>query len=168
MSDEVVTYLEMTSPLQLRPGRVPAVAVDVVRAGPADVPMMIETNLRVAWPYEWSSLLWSPGRWAELIVDTWCGVVRIDGRPGGVLMHVAQPDGNVEITTFGLASELVGTGVGGHALTLALRQAWNTVDHDDLAPVRRVWLHTSSRDHPHALPNYRARGLRPFWSRSRR
>ena len=26
----------------------------------------------------------------------------------------------------------------------------------------RVWLHTCTADHPHALPNYLARGFRPF------
>lgn len=31
-----------------------------------------------------------------------------------------------------------------------------------------AWLHTSSLDHPHALPNYLARGFRPFWRRTNR
>jgi hypothetical protein len=35
-------------------------------------------------------------------------------------------------------------------------------------PVRRVWLHTSSRDHPHAKPNYERRGFRPFRTEQRR
>jgi hypothetical protein len=40
-----------------------------------------------------------------------------------------------------------------HLLTVGTRLAW------ELGPlggvrVRRVWLHTSSRDHPHAKPNY--------------
>jgi hypothetical protein len=34
--------------------------------------------------------------------------------------------------------------------------------HAWIARVRRVWLHTSSRDHPHAKPNYERRGFRPF------
>jgi hypothetical protein len=28
--------------------------------------------------------------------------------------------------------------------------------------VNRVWLHTSSQDHPRALPNYHRRGFRTF------
>ena len=28
--------------------------------------------------------------------------------------------------------------------------------------VSRVWLHTSTKDHPRALPNYHRRGLRTF------
>lgn len=83
-------------------------------------------------------------------------------------MLLAQPEANVEIATFGLVPELVGRGLGGPALTLAVRLAWNQVNPDDLAPVRRVWLHTSSLDHPRALANYRARGFVPFWSRRNR
>jgi hypothetical protein len=28
--------------------------------------------------------------------------------------------------------------------------------------VSRVWLHTFTKDHPHALPNYHRRGFRTF------
>jgi len=27
---------------------------------------------------------------------------------------------------------------------------------------RRIWLHTATDDHPHTLPNYRARGYRLY------
>jgi hypothetical protein len=47
------------------------------------------------------------------------------------------------------------TSIGGHFLTVGVRLAWT------IAPeVSRVWLHTSSRDHSHALPNYERRGFR--------
>lgn len=62
-----------------------------------------------------------------------------------------------EIASFGLLPEFVGKGLGGFALTLGVRQAWA------LAPsVTRVWLHTSSLDHPRALANYHRRGFRTF------
>jgi GNAT superfamily N-acetyltransferase len=68
----------------------------------------------------------------------------------------------VEIETFGLVPEVVGRGIGGHALTLTLQLAWA------LRPgVKRVWLHTSTQDHPNALPNYQARGLRPYKTEER-
>jgi hypothetical protein len=46
-------------------------------------------------------------------------------------------------------------------LTLAVREAWN-VEPLDADAVRRVWLHTSSLDHPNALGNYQRRGFRPY------
>lgn len=42
---------------------------------------------------------------------------------------------------------------GGHLLTLATRLAW------DIDGVDRVWLHTPSLDHPHALSTNRSRGF---------
>jgi GNAT superfamily N-acetyltransferase len=59
--------------------------------------------------------------------------------------------------TFGLLPEFVGNGLGGCALTLAVQRAWALGP-----PVNRVWLHTSSQDHPRALPNYHRRGFRTF------
>ena len=68
-----------------------------------------------------------------------------------------HPGDEAEIVTFGLVPEFVGKGLGGSALTLGVQQAWA------LAPsVNRVWLHTSSLDHPRALPNYHRRGFRTF------
>jgi hypothetical protein len=57
--------------------------------------------------------------------------------------------------------------VGGDLLTLGTRLAW-AAEHPDGTPTRRVWLQTSSRDHPHALPNYQRRGFRPFHTERRR
>ncbi|NIH86822.1 hypothetical protein [Amycolatopsis granulosa] len=42
-----------------------------------------------------------------------------------------------------------------YALTLVVEQAWHAAPD-----VRRIWLHTSNLDHPHALPNYHRRGFR--------
>jgi GNAT superfamily N-acetyltransferase len=79
----------------------------------------------------------------------------------GVVEVEVQPGGDVEITVFGLVPEFIGRGFGAHLLTVGTRLAWD-LEPPDGARVRRVWLHTSSRDHPHAKPNYERRGFRPF------
>jgi GNAT superfamily N-acetyltransferase len=84
----------------------------------------------------------------------------------GIADFELQSGGEVEITTFGLLPEYVGRGLGGHALTLAIRQAWE-VEPVGAESVRRIWLHTSTLDHPNALPNYERRGFRPFRTRMR-
>ena len=66
-----------------------------------------------------------------------------------------QDGGSVEIVYFGLLSRFVGRGLGGAMLTAAVQRAWDM-------GASRVWLHTSSLDHPHALPNYRARGFHVY------
>ena len=52
-----------------------------------------------------------------------------------------------------LAFGLVQAGLGGHLLTCAIERGFAT-------PAGRVWLHTCTLDHPQALANYQARGLR--------
>jgi GNAT superfamily N-acetyltransferase len=84
------------------------------------------------------------------------------GEPAGMLTYDLHPGGEAEIVTFGLLPEFVGKGLGRYALTLGVQQAWA------FAPtVNRVWLHTSSKDHPGALPNYHRRGFRTFKTEQR-
>ena len=64
-------------------------------------------------------------------------------------------DGSVEIAYLGLLPRFHGRGLGKHLLTEAVRRAWES-------GATRVWLHTCSLDAPAALPNYLARGFRPF------
>lgn len=86
--------------------------------------------------------------WFITLKDETVGVANVEPQPGG----------DVEITAFGLLPEHVGRGLGGHALTLTIRQAWDSAAVESPA-VRRVWLHTCSFDHPNALPNYQRRGF---------
>ena len=62
---------------------------------------------------------------------------------------------SVEIAYFGLVPQFIGRRVGGYLLTAAVQRAWQM-------STTRVWIHTSSRDHPHSLANYQARGFRVF------
>ncbi|MDH3585378.1 MAG: GNAT family N-acetyltransferase, partial [Phycisphaerae bacterium] len=82
---------------------------------------------------------------------TWLGCVQ-DEAVGYFELEV-QTHHNVQIAYFGLRPEHVGRGLGGALLAAALEQAWS------IEGTRRVWLHTCSHDHPHALRNYQARGL---------
>ena len=81
-------------------------------------------------------------------------------RRGGALagwyeLRRVPEDGSVEIAYFGLAPDAIGQGLGKHLLSCAVRDAW------ELQPTR-VWLHTCTLDHPHALPNYQKRGFAPY------
>jgi hypothetical protein len=67
----------------------------------------------------------------------------------------------VKIEGFGLVPERRGIGLGAGLLTAATRQAF-------ALGAERVWLHTATDDHPHALPNYRSRGFRVYRERELR
>ena len=60
-----------------------------------------------------------------------------------------------EISYFGLLEEYIGKGIGGYALSEAIRKSFEK-------NIRRVWLHTCTLDHPNALKNYIARGMTVF------
>jgi GNAT superfamily N-acetyltransferase len=63
--------------------------------------------------------------------------------------------GDIEIASFGLASDLIGQGAGRFLMTEALRAAWA---HNPT----RVWLHTCTIDSPQALSFYRKSGFTPY------
>jgi len=61
----------------------------------------------------------------------------------------------VEIAYFGLLPGFYGRGLGRRLLACAVQEA-------RALGGRRVWLHTNTLDHPHAMANYQARGFRVF------
>jgi GNAT superfamily N-acetyltransferase len=172
--DETVTYLEMTSPDQLRPGRPAPAAVELDRLDRASWPLLKATYERVGAPFNWQGRragpdAWPDGRWQELLArpDVHAWIARVGGEVASLVELELRPGGEVEITVFGLVPEFVGKGFGAHLLTAATTLAWDAEPLDGV-PVRRVWVHTSSRDHPHAKRNYERRGFRAFRTERRR
>jgi GNAT superfamily N-acetyltransferase len=68
-----------------------------------------------------------------------------------------RPDNlaGIEIAILGLAPPFIGKGFGGALVSKAIEFAWQSQPG-------RVWLHTCTLDHPAALPNYQARGMRIY------
>jgi GNAT superfamily N-acetyltransferase len=154
----VRTYLELTDASAIRapasPPRTDA-PIAIARIEPPDGPTSRWFYENVGRDYQWTD---NVGRtdaewqaWAER-VETW--VLTVDGERAGYHELRREDEANVEIAYFGLLPHAQGQGLGGHLLTHALRRAF------ELAP--RAWVHTCTLDGPHALPNYQARGLRPF------
>ena len=63
--------------------------------------------------------------------------------------------GECELSLFGVAGSLVGTGAGRFLMNFALDTAWSR-------PIERFWLHTCTLDHPNALAFYRRSGFVPY------
>ncbi|WP_433331005.1 GNAT family N-acetyltransferase [Spirillospora sp. CA-294931] len=155
---EIVTYVEMTSPEELNPAApVPDLLLEPLER---NVPVIHDLVRRIGSPYRWESAERTEEGW-----DAWFAaspdrafwMLSFKGEPAGMVGYDVHQDGDVEIETFGLLPEFVGKGLGGFALTMAIQRAWQ------LTPAAtRVWLHTSTLDHPNALPNYHRRGFRTF------
>jgi GNAT superfamily N-acetyltransferase len=164
MRHETITCLEMTSPDELVPGRPPPARLELEKTGPAAAPVLRSTYARIGAPHGWTGRsAWSDAHWEEELsrpgVHAW--IARLDEEVAGLVELESEPNGDVGIVVFGLVPELVGRGFGGALLTLATRLAW-TLTSPDGTSARRVWVQTSSRDHPHARPNYERRGFRTF------
>jgi GNAT superfamily N-acetyltransferase len=150
----VITYLELAEPEPVRAPSHPAPAAFATRVV-HDPAINREMYRRVGADYQWVDRLpWSEERWAHYAERVETHVVEIDGRIAGYFELELDSPGSAKIALFGLLEEFQGIGLGGHALTAALRRA------RELRP--RVWLTTCTLDGPYALANYRARGMRPF------
>jgi GNAT superfamily N-acetyltransferase len=151
----VRTYLELDDPAGLRPAGPPRLEdVEVERVAPPDGALSRWLYVEVGREHQWTDHLGrSEADWQEWAegVETW--VATVAGDRAGYYELRAEGD-SVEAAYFGLLPDYQGQGLGGFLLTHALRRGF------ELAP--RVWLHTCTLDGAAALPNYRARGLRPF------
>ncbi len=82
-------------------------------------------------------------------------VLEVDGNSKGILELDYRNEGEGEIAFLGLTADLTGKGAGSWLMKQALEMAW-------LRPVKRLWIHTCTLDHPRALPFYIRSGFVPF------
>lgn len=153
-----VTHVQMTAREQLNPSP-PVSGLRLQTISPSS-PLVPGLLSRVGAAYDWKSSRRTAAEWTAWLAASPSrrySVVMFEGEHTGIVVYQPHPENEVEIKSFGLLPESIGKGLGGYALTLAIEQAW------DLQPgVTRVWLHTSSKDHPNALPNYHRRGFSTF------
>ncbi len=155
----VRTWLEMHSPEQLRRA-VPPEPSAVLEQALCDVTLYRALYASVGRPFHWHDRdHWSDEQLATYLarpeVAIW--ILRLAHDPAGYFELVRHEDGSAEIAYFGLTQPHIGRGLGRFLLSRAVEEAW-------ALGARRVWLHTCTLDHPAALPNYLARGFRPWRS----
>jgi len=168
MSNIAVTTwsLEQTAPTDLLPAQAPDGDVRIVRAEVPSPEFSRYLYASVGGDIRWTDrLTWTYARWQEYLerpgVETW--VAYDHGTPAGYLEFEPQDDGVVEIAYFGLIPAFRGRRIGGHLLSYGTARAWDLGDRrPELAPTKRVWLHTCSKDGEHAMDNYLRRGFTLF------
>ena len=152
------TYLQMTSPNQLRPFRLADGCARIDQAHECPSSFFRYLYREVGRAYHWVDRLgWTDNEILEYLaspnVSLW--VMYIEGSPAGYFELSKSGDDSTEIAYFGLLGEFLGRGLGKHLLTEAVERAWQT-------GASQVWLHTCTLDDPAALPNYLKRGFEPF------
>lgn len=160
MSDDAVTifHLEMLDRHALVPKQ-GGTEFETELVDPADPTLNQQLYREVGSMWQWTDrLVWEDAQWRHYVerkhLETWIGYWK--GERAGYFELEFQHDGNVEIMYFGLLPEFIGMGLGGILLTVAIQSAWLKPD------TRRVWVHTCSNDHKHALENYLKRGFQLF------
>ena len=160
---ETTTYLQMSSVADLRPSKHGRTELDLRRAGADEFALGRQLYESVGRDWLWiDRLSWSEAQWRDWYakpgVELW--VASREGTLAGYFeLHRDQAD-DTEIAYFGLLPAFIGHGLGGQLLTAAARRAWE-------GGARRVWVHTSSRDHGRALANYLARGFHVYHTETR-
>jgi GNAT superfamily N-acetyltransferase len=150
------THLELRRPDELRPGRRPSEAIDLVLRRPISPADYLSLYTLVGELWLWRDrLVWSESElqryldspdvhvWTAHLADTTVGYFELR----------QHPDRSVEVMYFGLAPAFIGRGIGGWLLTRAAQEAF-------ALGASRIVLNTCTLDAPHALPNYLARGFR--------
>jgi GNAT superfamily N-acetyltransferase len=159
MRTKIVTYyLEMTDITAFRPSTLkhPEVELKQAKIPCPELNRFLYTAVGGDW-YWIDRLNWTYEQWLAYLdrpeLETW--VAYLSGTPAGYFELEVQPESNVEIAYFGLLPQFTGRGLGGYLLTAAIERAWQI-------GASRVWVHTCSLDHPHALKNYQARGFQIY------
>jgi GNAT superfamily N-acetyltransferase len=154
--DVTVHYLEMLAPPAA--GVVPPSPLDglAVRHVPApSVEFYRALYNAVGKDYDWySRRIMTDDALAAIIHDPLdeMHLLELNGEPVGFAELDRRRPAEIELVQFGLTTPLVGRGLGKWFLEWTIDRAWS------YAP-KRFWLHTCSRDHPAALPNYLKRGF---------
>lgn len=148
------TYLQMFSPSE-RVVPPPREGLAVVHAKKPTVSYYRYLYDAVGRDYDWTSRKkLSDAELAGLLHDPRMEVhvLMAEGVPAGFAELDRRSDGEIELVQFGLLPEFIGQGLGRFFLQWAIDKAWSYNP-------RRFWLHTCTRDHVAALPNYLKAGF---------
>ncbi len=150
----IVTTLEMRRRPPLRP--MPASRLRLVRWAQPTPERYRALFARVGAPWLWfSRLVMADDALVAILGDPRIAVHAVIDAAGievGMLELNFRHEGACEIAYFGLIPELAGHGHGRWLMAETLARAW-------AKGIDRVWLHTCTLDHPHALGFYRAQGF---------
>lgn len=154
----VVTSLEMRARPALRSDPPAEAGFGLKRIEQPDLVWFRALFRRVGENYLWSSRLRMPDAalTAELLdpgMETYA--LTRDGEDLGLLQLDFRQPGEGELSFFGVADGLIGTGAGRWLMNRALERAWSR-------PIERFWVHTCTLDHPAALSFYLRSGFIAF------
>ncbi len=152
-------YLEIKSLKELLKVEKPNISCKISIVNPPDFQLNKFFYKQVGKKYRWTDRLeWEDKKWIDYVnnsnVKTY--ILKEGEELVGyfeVIFHDKLSES--EIAFFGIIEDYFGKRYGGYFLFEALKISL-------LCGSKRVWVHTCSLDHKHALSNYKARGMKVF------
>lgn len=151
----VVTYLEMRAKVASR--LTPATGLSLRRLGPGDALEYLAVYRRIGERWMWfSRLAATPDAVAAVLARPQILAFALQDGDGAIgLLELEEQGDETEIVYFGLVDSAVGAGAGRWLMNEAITRAF-------ARPIRRLWLHTCTLDHPGAPAFYRRSGFVPY------
>ena len=155
---DVITYLEMTEKPARPPRPVPLAKLALLRAERCSVSFYRYLYNTVGEPWIWYlRRVWSDDQLRDHLgrPEIEVFVLYAAGVPAGYYELERGANGETELCYFGLIPDFIGKGLGFYFLQAAIDNAW-------LGATQRLWVHTSTFDHPRALGLYQRAGFRVY------
>ena len=154
-------YLEIKSLENLLEVRKPNTYLKIILVDKPDYQLNKFFYKEIGKKHNWiDRLSWSEKQWIEYLNDQHVKTYILkenDNLVGFFEQIFYQSEKDCEIAYFGVLEEYIGQRYGGYLLSEAIKMSFKKGS-------KRVWVHTCSLDHKHALKNYQARGMKVFKS----
>ena len=162
MTEEVKrSYLEINSLNDLQESKQPSADYIVDLIEPADFQLNKFFYKNIGQKHKWiDRLIWTDEQWIKYVSNENVKTFVLKNKKELVgffelVIHYEKKE--VEIAYFGILEEYQNRRLGSFLLSSAIQKSFQK-------NVKRVWLHTCSLDHKHALNNYLSRGMKIFKS----
>ena len=154
-------YLDIISLKNLSEINKPSNNFNVRLVNPTDFQLNKFFYKQIGKKHRWvDRLIWNENQWISYInnsnVKTY--ILQDGNNLAGYFEQIFdQKKLEYEIAYFGILQDYLGKRLGGYLLSEAIKKSF-------LMGANRVWVHTCSLDHKHALKNYLSRGMKIFKS----
>ena len=152
-------YLEINSIEELKEVKNPSEDYSLNLIDPIDFQLNKFFYKNIGKNHEWvDRLIWSEEKWIKHLSDdkvkTYVLKCKVD-LVGFFELIIHKENKEIEIAYFGILQEYQNKKLGSYLLSEAIKKSFEF-------KINRIWLHTCSLDHNHALNNYISRGMKIF------
>jgi hypothetical protein len=160
MEKEIIrSYLDIKSLNQLSPSSYRSQYIFVEAHGKPNFELCKFFYKEIGKDFFWKDRLrWSDQQWIDYVGNEFFKlyILKYENQFAGYYeLLFDKRKKSMEIAYFGIFKEFYGKGIGGYLLTDAILNSFK--QH-----IESVWVHTCTLDHPNALKNYLARGMKIF------